>query len=179
MAFKTRATRRDDGGYDLSYGKGSHKIADAAQYDETSKRWGCDKLNDTYVKLKDLKAAWTGWAETHYAGQNGVEKPAKGPPAHKPAPKGPPAHKPVEQGVEIEEGVKVEVKVEEWVFPDAYPAESPTGKRYAVHKQKPSSVYEYKHGFAIFDHELKTQVGWAMNEARAHESAEEYNTGVK
>lgn len=65
MAYKVRATRREDGGYDLSYGKGRRKLtAIMYRYGTAFKvEIGVEDMRGT---LKALKERWGKWAESMY-----------------------------------------------------------------------------------------------------------------
>lgn len=62
MSYKVRATRRADGSYDLSYGKGSRKLTAVAvkegKYFVADNRWR--------GMLRELKEAWGEWAARQY-----------------------------------------------------------------------------------------------------------------
>lgn len=65
--YKVRASKRDDGGYDLSYGKGQKKIAATTQRDPSNNKWFVDVIGH-YKKLSDLKVSWGKWATERYHG---------------------------------------------------------------------------------------------------------------
>lgn len=67
MAYQVRATRRDDGGYTLSYGRGKGKIVAAAVRDPANSKWFVDVLGHRR-KLADLKKDWGEWAARRYSG---------------------------------------------------------------------------------------------------------------
>lgn len=78
MAFVVKATRRDDGNYDLSYGKGSKKLTGIAQKSGTG--WTVLDAEGTVIiaphELKrDAQALWGKWAQKNYTGiQSGVDE---------------------------------------------------------------------------------------------------------
>lgn len=74
--YKVRAKRREDGSYDLSYGKGRNKVQALTKKDPSNNKWFVDVVGH-YKKLGELKTAWGKWAEARYHGSSGVSK-AKG-----------------------------------------------------------------------------------------------------
>lgn len=83
MAFQMRAGRREDGGYDLSYGKGQKKLTAVCQMNP-NKQWtivdGFGSANVTpSKKLSEVKQAWGTRAEASYGGA--IPTPPEAPPA--------------------------------------------------------------------------------------------------
>jgi len=84
--YKTRATKRDDGGYDLSYGKGNKKITATTHKDPSNSKWFVDTLGH-FKKLGELKKAWGTWAsEQYYGTSKAVGETVPSCPAHIPPP---------------------------------------------------------------------------------------------
>lgn len=108
MPFKVNCSRSEgeSGSYDLSYGKGSHKLTAKLTRLENG---DFQSPTGTTGMKRELIAEWGRWAEKAYAGNNGVEESEsaedvpgqttiadvlpKGPPSHKS--KGPPPKAPV------------------------------------------------------------------------------------
>ena len=93
MIRKTRAQRREGGGYDFSFGARSKKLLAVAE--KVDGKWRitdgfASDLPESFVKLKDLKAAWGELAAASY-GQSSPPPALGGPPSIR---KGPPSLKP-------------------------------------------------------------------------------------
>jgi len=73
MAFKMRASRRDDGGYDFSYGKGAKRITAICLRQPTGEWYISDGFRglpgdalNMSKKLKEVKEAWAAAVEVAY-----------------------------------------------------------------------------------------------------------------
>lgn len=93
MTRKTRAQRREGGGYDFSFGARSKKLLAVAE--KVGGKWLITDgfafgLTDSYKKLSDLKGAWGEFAAASY-GQSSPPPALGGPPSIR---KGPPRLKP-------------------------------------------------------------------------------------
>lgn len=99
--FKLRSHRREDGGYDLSYGKGSKKLTAVCQqsdgYWHLTEGFGAG-ISTPAVKYGAVKEEWERRAVASYGGSGAVEEqttcppaqPSGGPPRLSPPPAGPP-----------------------------------------------------------------------------------------
>lgn len=68
--YKVRSTKRDDGGYDLSYGKGKKKITACTRKDPgNGDKWFVNEIG-YFKKLSDLKTSWGQWASDQYNGSS-------------------------------------------------------------------------------------------------------------
>lgn len=68
--YKVRANKREDGGYNLSYGKGSKKIECCTRKDPSNNdKWFVNGIG-YFTKLGDLKTAWGKWAAEQYNGSS-------------------------------------------------------------------------------------------------------------
>ena len=65
--YKVRATRREDGSYTLSYGKGQKKITAVTVRDPANNKWFVDVLGHRR-KISDIKKEWGDWANKVYSG---------------------------------------------------------------------------------------------------------------
>lgn len=70
MLYKLRSHRREDGGYDLSFGRGAGKLeATVMRGSEGSKLWhiiGSGPAMDANPSVNELKRKWGEWAEKNY-----------------------------------------------------------------------------------------------------------------
>jgi hypothetical protein len=73
MAYQVRAKRRDDGGYDLSYGKGQKKVVATVVRDPANGKWFVDVLGHRQ-KLADIKKDWGTWAATRFEGASKAKR---------------------------------------------------------------------------------------------------------
>jgi hypothetical protein len=71
MAYQTRATRREDGGYNLNFGKGKKKVVAIAKKDPSNGKWFVDTVGH-FKKLSDMKKVWGKWAAEQYNGTTPV-----------------------------------------------------------------------------------------------------------
>jgi hypothetical protein len=92
MAFKARFSRREDGGYDAFYGKGSKKLTAVIAQDQgkwkVSEGFAAGKV-PAAKKLGDVKEGWAGLAEQAYGTNSEAGTPAvtlPGPPRLGPPP---------------------------------------------------------------------------------------------
>lgn len=73
--YKTRATRRDDGNYDLSYGKGSKKLT--ALLSQVNGQWFTGGSYELRAETKrEAIAEWSKWAVTSYGSDDSSTVPA-------------------------------------------------------------------------------------------------------
>lgn len=86
--YKVRATKRDDKGYDLSFGKGKKKVTAITKKDPSNGKWFVDVIGH-YPKLTDLKKAWGEWAAEQYHGDSKADGETVG--DQVPAPPSPPS----------------------------------------------------------------------------------------
>lgn len=98
MTRKTRAQRREGGGYDFSFGARSKKLLAVAE--KIDGKWQitdgfASNLPESFTKLRDLKVAWGELAAASYGqsspppARGGPPSIRKGPPSIKPKPKAP------------------------------------------------------------------------------------------
>lgn len=71
MPFKAKATRRGDGEYDLSYGKGSKKLTGTLS--QKAGKWyyavtGLEHADGPFKQKRDAMSAWGNWASRAYGG---------------------------------------------------------------------------------------------------------------
>lgn len=80
MAYKIRNTKNEDGTYTLSFGRGRNKLTAVMEH---GAKWGVQDSSlagQTYVTMKECKAAWGEWAENNYGKPSGSKDEVETPP---------------------------------------------------------------------------------------------------
>ena len=180
MAYKVRVTRstgtdgKPTGGYDLSYGKGSKKVT--ASLDTLSNgMWavtmGGEKGGEHKLK-RDAVAEWEEWVIKNYGLEDGGQVETEVSDTSTGNADEPPASDPM--GNTHESAIRTR---EFGDLPLSFPAPVvTTGPRHVYYPQQPTQLFPYERGFAIYDNETRTQVGWCLREEQAKESVEQHGT---